>query len=297
MTEGIGARDMRLIDGKRVQVKNLIDAGVLAVESILTFDRPRLGEFYEAVVTAEGRLRLPDGREFAAPSRAAMEAADANGIDGWSAWVSGDSTLADLRQQLLADAAGQGGGDDSDDSMNVVRSRREALAEMRELADAGQPQSLSVRGLIELWGSERRGQRVIDRVLADLENHGLTTEPDFRKVSIDSVVAVVGPPPEDEDEEAESKAPVDVELNNEASRLDVGLTLGNLPSASGGVLSVKPGDSIEKAMTEMRLNDYSQLPVMTSTREIKGSVTWRTCLLYTSPSPRDLSTSRMPSSA
>ena len=24
---------------------------------------------------------------------------------------------------------------------------------------------------------------------------------------------------------------------------------------------------------------------------------WRTCLLYTSPSPRDLSTSRMPSSA
>ena len=69
---------------------------------------------------------------------------------------------------------------------------------------------------------------------------------------------------------------MDVELNNEASRLDVGLTLGNLPSASGGVLSVKPGDSIEKAMTEMRLNDYSQLPVMTSTREIKGSVTWRT---------------------
>ena len=29
----------------------------------------------------------------------------------------------------------------------------------------------------------------------------------------------------------------------------------------------------------------------------KGSITIRGCLLYTSPSPRDLSTSRMPSSA
>ena len=31
--------------------------------------------------------------------------------------------------------------------------------------------------------------------------------------------------------------------------------------------------------------------------EFKGGVQFRACLLYTSPSPRDLSTSRMPSSA
>ena len=36
---------------------------------------------------------------------------------------------------------------------------------------------------------------------------------------------------------------------------------------------------------------------LSNAREEMDAVLFRTCLLYTSPSPRDLSTSRMPSSA
>ena len=47
-----------------------------------------------------------------------------------------------------------------------------------------------------------------------------------------------------------------------------------------------------------RLVDYClQCEKILSTEELVSGVVKNTCLLYTSPSPRDLSTSRMPSSA
>ena len=44
-------------------------------------------------------------------------------------------------------------------------------------------------------------------------------------------------------------------------------------------------------------NEKGELPKLEQMKNPDGSILWETCLLYTSPSPRDLSTSRMPSSA
>ncbi|MCB9389074.1 MAG: CBS domain-containing protein [Acidimicrobiia bacterium] len=116
---------------------------------------------------------------------------------------------------------------------------------------------------------------MVDRILADLDNYGLTSDPDFRKVSLDTVISLNGPADEEAPAPDLPAEGLTGTLNQDSTELDVGLALGNLPSASAGITAVKPTDSIEKAMTEMRLNDFSQLPVMTTTREIKGSVTWR----------------------
>ena len=48
--------------------------------------------------------------------------------------------------------------------------------------------------------------------------------------------------------------------------------------------------------TEKVLADFS-VPQELGFGEVKVPIMYRACLLYTSPSPRDLSTSRMPSSA
>lgn len=54
----------------------------------------------------------------------------------------------------------------------------------------------------------------------------------------------------------------------------VGLTVGDLPSALGGVVSVSPSATFDEAITRMMINDYSQLPVL-SGRQLRGAVTWK----------------------
>ncbi|MGA5843356.1 N-6 DNA methylase [Streptomyces pseudogriseolus] len=54
----------------------------------------------------------------------------------------------------------------------------------------------------------------------------------------------------------------------------VGLTVGDLPSALGGVVSVPPSATFDEAITRMVINDYSQLPVL-SGRNLRGAVTWQ----------------------
>ena len=89
-------------DGRRVQVGDLIDAGLLEVGSALIWERPRLGKSYTATVGQNGELTLEDGRSFSSPSRAAIQAADITAYDGWRAWrTEADRPISDLRAELL----------------------------------------------------------------------------------------------------------------------------------------------------------------------------------------------------
>lgn len=263
-------RNMRLLDGRRVQVKDLLDSGLLHAGAVLEFRRPRSGEVHSAEVSPAGRLQLQDGREFAAPSRAAMEAAGLRAIDGWIVWtVAGTSTtLFDLRKALLESATGLTEADDHE--ALGPESRHAVLKSARAAAEAGTPKRFAVTDLLRLWNAKARGQLVVDRITADLENYSLETDPDFRKVAPDTVVEVVARPSASEDEDVDTSAGP-----TGADELDVGLTLGNVPSALAGVTAVNPQDSLAKAMTLMRLNDFSQLAVMTSSRSLEGAVTWR----------------------
>jgi len=49
-----------------------------------------------------------------------------------------------------------------------------------------------------------------------------------------------------------------------------------IPSAMNGVTSVKPGDSVKAATTRMLAKDFSQLPVLTAPRTVKGVISWKT---------------------
>jgi CBS domain-containing protein len=94
----------------------------------------------------------------------------------------------------------------------------------------------------------------------------------FLKTGLDSMVAVVQRP-------AEAAQPLDrghgelPDAREDAT--EVGLTLGNIPSANHGVESITPQASYEEAITRMLLNDYSQLAVMTSHRSTPRAVTWQ----------------------
>jgi hypothetical protein len=136
----------------------------------------------------------------------------------------------------------------------------ERLAEMKTAALKGQPEQLSARELIGLWGVERRWSSANDRIVSGLAKYGLGTDPDFVSGGLDQQVKVVllEEPPESQE------AATDRGL----------LRVGTLPSATAGVASVTPHDGLRTAQTLMWTNDYSQLAVMNGSRDLKGAVSW-----------------------
>jgi predicted transcriptional regulator len=290
-----------VLDGRRVAVRDLLDAGLLSTGETLTFDRARVGLRHTAVVEQGGSL-LVDGRSYTTPSRAAATAAGMAAVDGWTAWVTErGQTLHRLRAALLDDVAGaqreagiatetertaatgsvEPSGDEIFDSLVP---RHEFLKKAREAAEEGKPLVVSVRTLLGQWGVNAREHRVSRHIEADLDNHALLTRPNFLKVSLDDDVTLVAVQPELSmaEPQLESAAPgvapsvtsdpVTPETNAHA---EIGLTLGNVMSSARKLVFVKPTATFAEAMTLMLMNDYSQLPVLQNKYKCVGAVTWR----------------------
>lgn len=87
------------VDGRRFEVGDLLEAGMIEPGEPLVWRR-RGGVEHSAIVTADGKLELPDGRVFDTPSGATMGASGSNAVPGWEVWRlpnRGDRFLIDLR--------------------------------------------------------------------------------------------------------------------------------------------------------------------------------------------------------
>lgn len=289
------ARQSYLLDGRRVRVRDLLDAGLLAARDPLYFTRRRTGDTVEAVVNNRGSI-VVGSTGYRTPSAAARRVTGTQ-IDGWTAWVDRNGTsLHTLRLRLLDDAAkvaAAGDGKAAETGDAELLARHEFLRRARTAAEAGAPESIRVRALIGRWGAQARGDRITRQIEAELDNHGLRTHPHFHQVALDDevVIAAVEPDGAGEDGEVEQDGLVDVDdLSAPAESVadivsdvgvddveprDMGLTLGNLVRPDHPVVWVKPSATFEEAMTKMLLNDFSQLPVMSSKHNLRGAVTWQ----------------------
>lgn len=94
------------IDGRRVQISDLMEHDLLVAGESLTWHRPRTGVTYSVTVTDTGGFRLDSGAVVSSPSRAAMDVAAVGSYDGWTAWRNADGVLLDeLRRKLLQQLA------------------------------------------------------------------------------------------------------------------------------------------------------------------------------------------------
>lgn len=92
------------INGRRITVGDLIEAGFLEENERVVFNRPKVGTRYEAMINADGTFTIEDGSVWNSPSLAAMRSADLPSYDGWYAWQVprlGSIRLNDLRNRLL----------------------------------------------------------------------------------------------------------------------------------------------------------------------------------------------------
>jgi CBS domain-containing protein len=164
-----------------------------------------------------------------------------------------------------------------------------ALHDVGEKLRKGEsPPSITVRELLGYFGSRRRGFYKVQEIKNAFRHLHITTYPDFEDIWIDGQIQFLSVPDTGRaldkgkaGNTGEGEAANGDELGNIApsssppiAPSDPTFRIGALPAANQGVVSVKPDEPVCLAITRMLTDDYSQLPVMTTPREVKGMITW-----------------------
>jgi hypothetical protein len=127
-----------------------------------------------------------------------------------------------------------------------------------------EPQQVTVRTFIGWFGAQRRSWFNVDIIRVSLKNHEIITVPDFENIYIDSLISFQTIPKKEQIQ----LPPIEEE------RVDPTYRISRLESANKPPVSVKPDSLISEAITLMIAHGFSQLPVMTSERDVKGIITW-----------------------
>jgi predicted transcriptional regulator len=178
----------------------------------------------------------------------------------------------------------------TDKIVQFIPEEAHAPPELKNVAEQvaqGQRPVVTVRTLLSwFYGSQRRGRWIVSIIRIALEGLNLQTEPDFDATYLDGQVTFV---PKSTPETVVATLGVQAELTAGAvvvsaesgpatltkTPVDPTYRVDRLEIAHRPPLSVPPDAPIELAVTHMLMNDYSQLPVMTSEREVKGMISWK----------------------
>jgi CBS domain-containing protein len=162
------------------------------------------------------------------------------------------------------------------------------LTEIAEQVTQGSERKETVRTLLSWFGAARRSYRNVRQIRKALSRTKLKTDPDFEEAWIDASVAfVIKPTPFSKAPAKEGTTPPLYDTagtqginekpvpNKSAEDVNNRVKIGMLAAANRPPLSVSPDTRVDEAITLMLQNDYSQLPVTTSPRDVKGIFSWK----------------------
>lgn len=139
---------------------------------------------------------------------------------------------------------------------------------------------ISTRDFLWLFGAQRRGYGIVQSIREELRTAGIRTFPDFETTFIDEPIGF-----ELDAETAPKKSNVlDRPLiensttgseTAELTRSDPIFRISKLAAAKQDVVRVDPESKLSEAITIMMSRDFSQLPIMSGIREVKGIITWQ----------------------
>ena len=125
------------------------------------------------------------------------------------------------------------------------------------------PERLTVREFLGRYNYVKRGSWINRHIRNKMEELDLRTVPDFESMWLDATISI------DLDPEAVAG------LESSDAPVDPTVRIRSLDAANRRPTSVKPDNPLEVATTLMQLNDFSQLPVMTNERDVKGIISWK----------------------
>jgi CBS domain-containing protein len=161
----------------------------------------------------------------------------------------------------------------------------------RAIQDGSEAPTPTTREFLSWFAAKRRGYYIVETIRDALKKADLETDPDFASAYIDSAIAirprtqVVAPDGIDAANHVTGTATGTVVLEGGGvgaaavreelvPEVDSTHSISKLKSASTP-LFVAPTAKLAEAVTLMLLNDYSQLPVMTTERDVKGVISWQ----------------------
>jgi CBS domain-containing protein len=155
----------------------------------------------------------------------------------------------------------------------------------KQLAGGGTVQPVTVREFLQWFDAQRRGYWIVSNIRDALDKHKLRTEPDFESEYIDSPISFVLVPDKKKGKATEPKAvelaatvaasaSMVATLTTSTTYADPTYRISKLGAANNAPLSVTPDATLAEAATKMLTHGYSQLPVMTNAREVKGVISW-----------------------
>ncbi|GAA2657712.1 hypothetical protein GCM10010307_72720 [Streptomyces vastus] len=171
---------------------------------------------------------------------------------------------------LLETGEDPGGGDAAPDSPTFASSAK--LLDAATTTPADQPLVITIRNLLEAWGASRRGSAIVDQIESDLADKGLTATPPITTGSIDNTVTLLRTGAEPGPDQP--LLTVEDVPDDEVEQAPLTYRISHLASATGGVVSVSPRDTLRRAITAMVYHDFSQLPVLDEHGRLCGAVTW-----------------------
>ena len=152
----------------------------------------------------------------------------------------------------------------------------------------GNKRDETVRTLLSWFGAERRGYWKVREIQRALNKLKLTTEPYFEDAWIDATITflvkskvkgIVSPPERSQGQRQLRPStrtcygpPVPNRHTDGKSRR---VRIGMLAAANRPPLVLSPDTEISEAITLMLQHDYSQLPVSTTERDVKGLFSWK----------------------
>ena len=140
---------------------------------------------------------------------------------------------------------------------------------------AAEPVKLTVRELLEIWGFRARNWESVGRIKRDLSAAGLQCDPDLGAGGTDTAVRVGVPADRDASNGSDAEEASPDEQDEPLELPTAALLVRHIPSATRGVVSVRPDQTLAEAQSLMSAYDYSQLAVMSGPRDLKGAVSWR----------------------
>jgi predicted transcriptional regulator len=161
------------------------------------------------------------------------------------------------------------------------------LKEMKSRVESGESPQVSVRELLKWFLYQRRVPNVVNNIRRILNDFNLETHPDFAYAWINERITFAKREAIAKDTTnttTTTKLPPTLETENnitpeikgvEGIAEDPTYRIGKLDAAHRQPLRISPDASLSEAITIMFRNNYSQLPVMTSEREVKGVISWK----------------------